>query len=247
MPSENLVNRIEELGISPDSGSGYLCILVVEGFFDMPQSSASVVTRIAERFSERWSTSEIQPYAAKLLKGKILQAVKPKGERGNYWVTTDIDRAEALRMLAKGKKVVELEHQLFSTDLSAKLQKNFATELSELHDNFGTNGNATAFLLRKILEKLLIIVLGKLGKASEIEDKIRPGGFKGLQEIIDIASREKISGLPVLMGKTATEIKGIKFLGDSAAHNPLVNVDSTTILPQMPYIITALEELARHL
>jgi hypothetical protein len=50
-----------------------------------------------------------------------------------------------------------------------------------------------------------------------------------------------------LIPKTANEIKGLKFLGDTAAHNPLVSVDMKTIVPQMPYIITAFEELARHL
>ncbi len=33
----------------------------------------------------------------------------------------------------------------------------------------------------------------------------------------------------------------------TAAHNPPVGVDMTTIVPQMPYIITAYEELAKHL
>ncbi len=65
--------------------------------------------------------------------------------------------------------------------------------------------------------------------------------------MIDIASREKVSGLPVLTGKTATELRGIKFLGDTAAHNPLVDVEMPTIVPQMPFLITALGELSRHL
>jgi len=65
--------------------------------------------------------------------------------------------------------------------------------------------------------------------------------------MVEIAAREKINGLPFLTPKTANEIKGIKFLGDTAAHNPLVGVDVRTILPQMPYIITAYNELAKRL
>jgi len=41
--------------------------------------------------------------------------------------------------------------------------------------------------------------------------------------------------------------RGIKFLGDTAAHNPMVNVDVADILPQMPFIVTAYKELALHL
>jgi len=49
------------------------------------------------------------------------------------------------------------------------------------------------------------------------------------------------------VSKTANEIKGLKFLGDTAAHNPLVGVDMASIIPQMPFIITAYKELAKHL
>jgi hypothetical protein len=97
------------------------------------------------------------------------------------------------------------------------------------------------------LEKLLIIVLGKVGRDTVIVDNGRPGGWKGLQEIIEVAAREKVDGLPLLLPKTANAIKGIKFLGDAAAHNPLVSVDMTTIIPQMPFIITAYAELAQRL
>jgi len=49
------------------------------------------------------------------------------------------------------------------------------------------------------------------------------------------------------MSRTGREIKRIKFLGDTAAHNPLTNVEMNTIIPQMPFIITAFEELAKRL
>jgi hypothetical protein len=129
----------------------------------------------------------------------------------------------------------------------AKLNKDFEDELDELRDNFGKNGLSTAFLLRKILEKLIIIVLGKNGKQHLLRSKNRPDRWLGLDEIIDIAAQEKINGVPFLLPKTAQEIKGIKFLGDTAAHNPLATVDTKTIIPQMPYIITAYEELAKRL
>jgi hypothetical protein len=65
--------------------------------------------------------------------------------------------------------------------------------------------------------------------------------------MIDVAVQEKLNGVPFLLSKTAKEIKGVKFLGDAAAHNPLATVDIKTIVPQMPYIITAYDELAKRL
>ena len=176
-----------------------------------------------------------------------IHAIKPENSKSNYYVVADVARHEALLMIGKQKRTLEVEQKLFADSLVKKLEKNFAVELEELHDNFGRNGNATAFLLRKILEKLLIIVFGKIGKDGQIVDGGRPGGWKGLQDIIEIAAKEKVEGLPMLLPKTANAIKGVKFLGDSAAHNPLVSVDMTSIIPQMPFLITAYGELAERL
>jgi len=127
------------------------------------------------------------------------------------------------------------------------LKKTFGRELEELRDNFGKNGNCTTFLLRKILEKLIIIAFGKNEKDKLPEDQTRPGGWVGLKEMIETAEREKLHSVPFLIPKTANEIMGIKFLGDTAIHNPLVGVEMSTIVPQMPFVITAYEELAKRL
>jgi hypothetical protein len=99
--------------------------------------------------------------------------------------------------------------------------------------------------LRKILEKLIFLTFAK----SEMSDKLkdRNGDFVGLKTMLNLASSTKINGKPFLMPKTAKEIEGIKFLGDTSAHNPLTNVNIKTILPQMPFIITAYEELSKKL
>jgi len=145
------------------------------------------------------------------------------------------------------KKVASIEEDLFSEELISKLGKNFETELNDLRLNFGTSGTCTAFLLRKILEKLTYIVFARNGIESKIEDKNSPGGLIGLEKILSIAGKEKIQGIPVLTPKTSKKIQGIKFLGDASAHNPLISVDMETIVPQMPYIITAYKELAERL
>jgi hypothetical protein len=191
-------------------------------------------------------THHIQTYMRKFMESGIVHAVKPEGSKLNYYVLASVTREEALQKIGKDRRVLEVERQLFSDSLTKRLAPEFSVELDELHANFGRHGNATAFLLRKILEKLLIIVLAKLGKSALIADPRHPGGWKGLQDIIGIAAAEKVQGLPVLSAKTATAISGVKFLGDSAAHNPLTSVHMNTIIPQMPFIITAYEEISRH-
>jgi hypothetical protein len=247
MSGDELKAIAAHMDLAPSSIYDLIRNLFVEGLFDAPIPSERIVDRIRERFGKRMRTAYVQTYMRKFMSAGIARAVKPKAARGNYYVIASVTREDALRDIGKERRVVEMEAQLFSDTLMKALTRDFSTELAELQTNFGRHGNATAFLLRKVLEKLLIIVFGKLGRTSAIEDKSRPGGWRGLQEIVDIASREKVNGLPILTGRTATELRGIKFLGDTAAHNPLVNVEMPTILPQMPFLITAFGELSRFL
>ena len=242
-----LKEKANALLVAPKSGYALLQKLVVEGFLDQPVSSEQVVLRIKERFGKRWKTSQVQTYMRKFMTAEIVHAVKPHGSNHNFWVLSIVSREQALGLIGKTRRVREVEAQLFSDELMKRLKEDFERELDELHNNFGRNGNCTAFLLRKILEKLIIIVLGKNNKQHLLEDTNRPGGWKGLKGMIEIAAKEKVNGIPFLTPKTASEIRGIKFLGDVAAHNPLARVDNNTILPQMPYIITAYEELAKRL
>lgn len=221
--------------------------LLLDGLFDAPVASAVVAQRVVETSGQRLETGHVQTYMRKFMEAGVIRAVKSKGSNKNYYALASLSHEEARRAINKDRRLLEVEEQLFSDGLTKRLSHDFSSELAELQDNFGKHGNATAFLLRKILEKLLVIAFGKLGKSALIEDKGRPGGWRGLQEIVEIAAKEKVGGLPILTGKTANEIRGIKFLGDTAAHNPLVNVDMRTIVPQMPFLITAFSELARHL
>lgn len=148
---------------------------------------------------------------------------------------------------AVSKEIEQIEHDLFSNVLIKKLGKNFLIELKDLGYNFGKSGNCTAFLLRKILEKLIYITFAKNGLSQRLEDSSGTGKLVGLESMINIASSEKIKNIPFLIPKTAQEIKGIKFLGDVSAHNPLIDVDMKTIIPQMPFIISAFKELAEKL
>lgn len=142
-------------------------------------------------------------------------------------------------------KVIGVNTDVFPDSLIKKLGKTFESEINDLRLNYGNSGTCTSFLLRKILEKLLVIVFKKNKMESLIKDS--KGDFIGLDALINKSISSKIGGSNILTNKTAYSIKGIKFLGDTSAHNPLVNVDMKTIEPQMPFVVTAYEELSNYL
>jgi hypothetical protein len=247
MSGKSLKAQARGLGIAPGSRHAIVQKLVIDGVLDRPRSSAELVLLIQETFGQKWRTIHVQTYMKKFLLAGIIRAVKTPHGQHNFWVLASVPKEDALKTIGKTQKIMDIEENLFSRELTKRLAKDFGRELEELHDNFGKNGNCSAFLLRKILEKLIIVAVSKNGGEHLLRDSGRPGGWKGLKDMIDIAAREKISGIPILIPKTANEIKGLKFLGDTAAHNPLVGVDMATIIPQMPYVITAYKELAERL
>ncbi len=142
-------------------------------------------------------------------------------------------------------KEIVLDHDLFSDSLINSMGEDFKEEIKDLHLNYGQSGTCTSFLLRKILEKLIFLGFAKNSLSDKLKDS--RGDFLGLKAMLNMASSTKIGGKTFLMPKTAKSIEGIKFLGDTSAHNPLTNVSIRTIIPQMPFIITAYEELSKNL
>lgn len=143
-------------------------------------------------------------------------------------------------------KILEAQDVL-PDELIKTLSKNFKQELADLKHNFGISGTCSAFLVRKILEKLIFLAFSKNGDGAKLKDTA--GKLIGLQAMLTLASTitPKSTGRPYLMQKTADQIAPIKFLGDAAAHNPLANVPMKTIEREMAYIITAYSELASSL
>lgn len=157
-----------------------------------------------------------------------------RGSKGNY-----------LYIQRYSSKEIVLNEDILPKKLVAALGEEFKTEINDLRLNFGRSGTCTAFLLRKILEKLIFLAFAKNGISNKLKDK--NGDFVGLKTMLNMATICKVHGKPFLMPKTAKEIEGIKFLGDTSAHNPLVNVDMKTIIPVMPFIVTAYDELSKKL
>jgi len=200
-----------------------------EGFFKKLQGLKSISKKL-EEYGNNFNSMEI---GVALLRNKKL--FTRKGKRGSFEY---IQKREAV-----DKKIKKIEDDLFSTEILNKTKKDFKVELEDLKINFGRSGTCTAFLLRKFLEKLIYISFAHHNLTQKLEDKSNSGRLVGLEAMINIASSEKVNGTPFITPKTADKIQGIKFLGDTSAHNPLINVDMETITPQMPFIITAYKEI----
>ena len=144
-------------------------------------------------------------------------------------------------------KGIVLTADVLPDELVSALGQDFESEIGDLSINYGRSGTCTAFLLRKILEKLIFLTFAKNGEQDKLEDKQKGGELVGLKTMLTLATAIKVAGKPFLMPRTAKEIEGIKFLGDASAHNPLASVSMKTIVPVMPFIITAYSELSKKL
>ena len=145
----------------------------------------------------------------------------------------------------KEKKVTEI-NEILSEITKKKLGERFQQDIKELNISFNYDcGNSAAFLLRKILEKTIFHVFSTNNKISLLKDKQK--NFFGLEKMIEVCSREKIKGINILLPKTAKQLLGIKFLGDSAAHDYLANVELIDINPQLSYWVMAIKQLISHL
>lgn len=213
-----------------DSAPDLLKKLWSEGVFDSWKKFGEIMGIIGKR-GHHFSN----PVLALALKRASF--LTRRGKRGFFEY---IQRSPPLSNEAGQQKKQILPKKLFH-----KLSNDFGIELTDLYWNYSKSGTCTAFLLRKVLEKLIFLSFSKNGLDDKLKDT--NGRFIGLEKMINLASVEKVRGIHFLMPKTAENIKGIKFLGDTSAHNPLVNVDIQTIIPQMPFIITAYEELAAKL
>jgi hypothetical protein len=220
-----------QLITKPTNASVCIELLWNKGFFKEGRALNEVSDEITSQFDNNFGSVEI---SKALGKASFLRCT---GKRGSYRY---IQRTSPVN-----KKIQSIEENLFSEELLKKLGKSFETEIDDLRLNFNHSGTCTAFLLRKILEKLIFKTFAKNSLSQKLEDT--SGRGIGLEAMVNIACAEKIAGVPFLIPRTGEKIKGIKFLGDVSAHNPLTNVDMETIIPQMPYIITAYKELAEKL
>lgn len=140
------------------------------------------------------------------------------------------------------------DSDLFDKELIEQLGKRFNMELSQAQTSYMYEcGDSLAFLLRKILEKAIYLSFATNGKLDRIKDPNNSHYF-GLEKLIDICTTEKGGdGTPFLIPKTAKELRGIKFLGDTSAHDFLYNVKVSDIKTELPIFKVSLGQLAKKL
>jgi hypothetical protein len=224
--------------------SGRVCTLLLEGEFNDILSSQDFVHCLNEGPGKKIKIANLASLMEPLLKAGIVK-IKIEGKGRNkrkYWFPGWIEKEQVKSKLSTKTTINE---DILPQRLVTALGSDFEVEISDLYLNYGKSGTCTAFLLRKILEKMIYLAFAKNGMSNKLEDT--SGGCIGLKTMINLAKENKVHGKPFLMPKTAKEVEGIKFLGDTSAHNPLTNVKLETIIPQLPYIITAYEELSRKL
>lgn len=240
----SVLQKCEKFLSNKDSFKYRVCKLIKEGDFTSVLSSKRFVHLLNEGPGKKVKinnlTSLMEPLQKEdIVKVKIIYNGKKKKK---YWFPNWINKKQVALSLASKTYI---NKQIFSNRLIKAMDKDFKIEIKDLGLVYGKSGTCTAFLLRKILEKLIFITFSKNRLSNKLKDK--NGDFIGLKSMINQATINKCCGEPFLMPKTAKKIEGIKFLGDTSAHNPLTNVEMRTIEPQIPYIITAYEELLKKL
>jgi hypothetical protein len=223
--------------------SNYIRILDEQNYFQIPRSSSELVKEVRREFGQSYRTNYVQTYMQPFL-GTHLYSIEHPRSKMVYWVSKKTPKPKALQLVA-GSSTTASE-RLFSTELKRRMGKRFEADFKDLEHAYGNSGTCTAFMLRKILEKAVYLVFAKNQQAHLIQDS-KTKYFFGLQEILNLSAQTKFDGLPVLLPKTVDKLSGIKFLGDTSAHNPLVNVPMESITPQLPFLVVAYEELAKRL
>jgi hypothetical protein len=196
-------------------------------------TSEEIQQKLYEVTGKELPITSIAPFMQIFLSKRAVRKKKIAGKVlwfGAWIETSKIDVSNSLPPLQELMKVYKRE---------------FKTEFQDLQYVFGNSGTCTAFLLRKILEKAVFLALLRNGVDERDLKEPRSGKYFGLEALLNIAAVTKVRGIPILLPRTIKMIQGIKFLGDVAAHNYLVNVDIGDITPQLPFITTALKELAR--
>lgn len=224
---------------------GYrVCKLLKEEEFSGILSSQELTHILNEGAGKKVKVNNLTSLMMPLLNEDIVRVkILGKGkDKRKFWFPGWMDKKKVGFNLT-GK--TSNPEEIFSENLVKKLGKDFETEMKDITLVYGKSGTCTAFVLRKILEKFIFLTFAKNGMPDKLKDG--NGDFVGLKTMLDLCTKNKVDGTPYLMPKTAKEISGIKFLGDTSAHNPLINVDMKTIIPQMPFIITAYEELSTKL
>lgn len=233
MSFQSYKTRIDELATRKGSTPDRIKFLILSrDILDKPMTSQEIRTVLYAVTGKK--IYNLAPYMQIFQDNGIVRRTKTNDSNEILWYGSwDTSKAP----------VKKVESGPFSKNLIVSLGKEFSTEFKDLSLVYGQSGTCTAFMLRKILEKATFLALIKNG-VSERELKDSSGKYIGLQSLLVLASKKKVKGLSILNSKTISNMKGIKFLGDTSAHNYLANVEMDDLIPQMPFINVGLKEIS---
>lgn len=227
---------LESMEFKEDSIYNAVRKLILDGeILNLPIYSDELAKRLSDTILKTVKTIWISTYMKPFVRAGIVKTTTVGQKRIWYgaWVET-------------GKEVLSYEFP-FPKELEKKLGREFEIDLKDLRLVWNRSGTCMAFLLRRIIEKGIYFAFARQGMVEKLKDPSNNSKQIGLKKMIDIAAIEKTQrGTPFLTSKTASHIKKSKFLGDVAAHNFLADVYPKQVQLGINFVITALEELSRH-
>ena len=240
---DKIKEALTRLNLAEKSVNGRIKTLVIEEqILSGPINSKGISDKLNERFGITVPVVAINKYMKTFQQGGICVGINVKNGKAKKKVW--------LGSWVKTKKVFSSLQSMDTIPISVNtvkaLGKKFTIEMNALHLVYGRDGDCTAFILRKILEKSIFLAFAKNGILNKLEDPAKKPKYYGLDKMIEVASTERgRDNKPYITPSVAAKLGGVKFLGDSAAHNFLTNVEIDEIPHQMPYISTALSELTK--
>jgi len=124
----------------------------------------------------------------------------------------------------------------------------FEKEVHELEFVSNNCPNCTSFLMRKILEKLLFIVVSKSNKKIKIDEiKNSENRLPKLSELLKIAKSSEINNKPIIQPKNLDKLQNSVFLGDVSAHDYLTSVSFEDIQNEITIWRISIKELCSNL
>ena len=153
--------------------------------------------------------------------------------------------AQPVDCIKDGRDLESSDKEPFFQELYEGLGNRFKGEIDGLSLVYGKNSLCTAFLLRKILEKQLILTFLRAGLDEKIQSGSKKGNYLSLNNMLDLATKQKDGkGYPMLLMNTRQKLGSVRFLGNTAAHNILVDEISFELIGEsLSYIDIALREL----
>lgn len=135
---------------------------------------------------------------------------------------TIISHAESMRAILLGildkVKNIENEGELFSMEVFEGTGRSYIEKLAVQANGCYQHGwyDASAVIIRRIVEQLIIDCFEKYGLSTNIED--RNGSYYGLERLISEFLSETSWHIPHLTQKYLPSLKKLKEIGDTAAH-----------------------------